>query len=201
MCLLSCTPGRDGGDAADAGRVWQSSWHGKKARSAVLVLGFVSCQHQRLAGTGWRHRQVDNPELTISKNSFSISHIMPNKSFPVCRVFTDPRQQHPELCRPFSPCSWSEQQQLRTTASSWEPGQGSDAAAVFQHPWRTPSPPMACPASREVPPQGSSWMAAVGQGMGSRRAGATTLMGRGLRPGAQDLLENTNQPCSVTPIQ
>lgn len=61
---------------------------------------------------------------TISKNSFSISHIMPSKSFPVSRVFTDPRQQHPELCRPFSPRSWSEQQQLKTTGSSWEPRPG-----------------------------------------------------------------------------
>lgn len=79
----------------------------------------------------------------------------------------------PDLCRLFSLCSWREQlpppRQLKTTGSSREPVQGRDAAAA-QNPWKTPCPPTACPASYKVPPQGSSWMAAAGQGMGSRRA-------------------------------
>lgn len=66
----------------------------EKASSALLVLGFVSSSTggwQGLAGgTG---RWIT--QSSTARNSLNISHIMPNKSFPVSRVFTDRRQQHP----------------------------------------------------------------------------------------------------------
>lgn len=165
----------------------------------------MSSHHRRLAGTGWRHRQVDNPELNHQQGTASIFHTLcPIKAFLCPEYLQTDVSNTPELCRLFWLCSWSEQappQQLKTTGSSQEPVKGQDAAAA-QHSWKTPSPPTAHPASCEVPPQGSLWMAAAGQGAQEEHteAGATTLKGHGLGPGAQDLLEHTNQPCSVTPI-
>lgn len=145
----------------------------EKASSALLLLGFVSSQHRRLAGTGWRHRQVDNPELKHQQGTVSIFHTLCSiKAFLCPEYLQTDVSTTPEPCRLFWLCSWREQappRQLNTTGSSQEPVQGRDAAAA-QHPCKTPSPPPAHPASCEVPPQGSSWMAAAGQGMGSRRA-------------------------------
>lgn len=146
----------------------------EKASSALLVLRLVSSRHQRLAGTSWRHRQVDHPELNHQQGTVSVfPTLRPIKAFLCPEYLHIDVSNTPDLCRLFSLCSWREQlpppRQLKTTGSSREPVQGRDAAAA-QNPWKTPCPPTACPASYKVPPQGSSWMAAGGQGMGSRRA-------------------------------
>lgn len=87
---------------------------------------------------------------------------MPNKSFPVSRVFTHRRQQHPRPVQAVL-CAAGGNKHHHGRWRPWE-------AKMLLQP-STPGKHLhLLPASCEVPPQGSSWMAAVGQGMGSRRA-------------------------------
>lgn len=92
----------------------------EKASSALLVLGSVSSQQRRLAGTGWRHRQ-DNPELNHQQGTVSTFHTLcPIKAFLCPEYLQTDVSNTPELC------SWSEQAppgQLNTTGSSQEPVQ------------------------------------------------------------------------------
>lgn len=147
-----------------------------------------------------------------ARNSFSISYITPNKSFPVSRVFTHRRQQHP---RP-----------VQAVLSVQLEGTSTTTAAEDQDPLRSLCkaemllqlriPGKHLPLLRPVlPPVRSHHRAARGWQQEDKgwaqeehtEAGATTLMGHGLGPGAQDPLENTNlclcvqcDPNSVTYI-
>lgn len=137
-----------------------------------------------------------------ARNSFSISHIMPNKSFPVSRVFTDRRQQHP---RAVQAALAVQLEGTSTTTAAEHHGILWGACARLRcccssAPLENTFPPMACPASRSCcchPPR------QLVDGSSRTRDGLKKSTQRisGLRQGDQDLLENTKQPCSGTPIR
>lgn len=99
-----------------------------KSKLCTAGAGICVLQHRRLAGTGWRHRQVDNPELNCQQGTVSIFHTLcPIKAFLCPEYLQTDVSNTPELCRLFWLCSWSEPAppgQLKATGSSQEPGQG-----------------------------------------------------------------------------